>query len=64
MKESYETMKLLLLKLQYSVHAWKIFVDVKVLNLLTGQQSGFTKYPCFICEMESRDRRIHWSRRE
>ena len=64
MKESYETMKLLLLKLQYSVHAWKIFVDFKVLNLLTGQQSGFTKYHCFMCEWESRDRSNHWSKSE
>ena len=50
MKESYENMKLLLEKLQYSTHTWKISVDFKVLNMLLGQQSGFTKYPCFMCE--------------
>ena len=58
MKESYETMKLLLLKLQYNVHAWKICVDFKALNLLLGQQSGFTKYPCFMCEWDSSHRSI------
>ena len=38
----------------------KICVDFKVLNLLLGQQSGFTKYPCFMCEWNSRDRINHW----
>ena len=62
MKESYETMKLLLLKLQYNVNAWKICVDFKALNLLLGQQSGFTKYACFMCEWDCRDRSNHWSK--
>ena len=39
---------------------WKICVDFKVLNMLTGQQSGFTKYPCFLSEWDSRDRINHW----
>ena len=40
---------------------WKIKVDYfKVLNMLLGQKSGFTKYPCFICEWDSRDRINHW----
>ena len=42
MKKSYENIKLLLSKLQYSTHTWKICVDFKVLNMLLGQQSGFT----------------------
>jgi len=64
MKESYNTMKLLLLKLQYNVHAWKICADLKALNMLLGQQSGFTKYPCFMCEWDSRDRSNNWSESE
>ena len=64
MKESYENMKLLLGKLQYSTYTWKICVDFKVLNMLLGQQSGFTKYPCFMCEWDSRDRSNHWIKRE
>ena len=59
MKESYENMKLLLGKLQYSTHTWKICVDFKVLNMLLGQQSEFTKYPCFMCEWYSRYRSNH-----
>ena len=46
-KESYENIKLLLSKIQYSTHVWKICVHFKVLNMLLGQPSGFTKYPCF-----------------
>ena len=60
MKESYENIKLLLSKIQYSANVWKICVDFKVLNILLGQQSGFTKYPCFMCEWDSRDRINHW----
>ena len=41
MKESYENMKNLLSKSQYSTHTWKICVDFNVLNMLLGQQSGF-----------------------
>ena len=64
MKESYENMKLLLGKLQYRTHTWKIGVDFKVPNMLLGQQSGFTKYPCLMCEWDSRDRSNHWIKRE
>ena len=45
MKESYENIKLLLLKIQCSTHVWKICVDFKVLKLLLGQQPGFTRVP-------------------
>jgi len=37
--------------------------------LLLGQQGGYTKYPCFLCEWDSRARNkhwdtVHWSERE
>ena len=28
--------------------------DLKMVNFLLGQQSGFTKYPCFLCMWDSR----------
>ena len=59
MKEFYENIKLLLSKIQYSTQVWKICVDFKVLNILLGQQSGFTKHPCFMCEWDSRYRINH-----
>ena len=64
MKEFYENMKILLSKLQSSTHTWKICVDFKVLNMLLGLQSGFTKYPCFMCEWDSRDRSNYWIKRD
>ena len=59
MNESYKNMKLLLGKLQYSSHTWKICVDFKVLNMLLGQQSEFTRYPYFMCKWDSMDRSNH-----
>ena len=50
MKESYENMKILLSKLQYSAHTWKIYVDFNVLNMPLGQQSGY-KIPLFHVRM-------------
>jgi hypothetical protein len=34
-----------------------------MVNILLGQQSGFTKYPCFLCMWDSRDRDQHYTRR-
>ena len=31
-----------------------------MVNFLLGQQSGFTKYPCFICLWDSQARDDHW----
>ena len=49
-KESYENMKLLLGKLQYSTHTWKICVNFKVLNMLLGQICSY-KVPLFYVRM-------------
>ena len=37
-KISYENMKILLSKLQYSTHSWKICVDFEVQKMLLGHQ--------------------------
>lgn len=62
-------MKLLLQKMKYSDHNWQVSGDFKLICLLLGQQLGFTKFSCFICEWNSRDRGNHytnhmWPRRE
>ena len=31
---------------------------------LLGQQSGYTKYPCFLCMWDSRAKNEHWIRKE
>ena len=41
-----------------------IWVDFKLVNFLLGQQSGFTKYPCFIYACDSRDRPQHYVKKE
>ncbi|GBN18851.1 hypothetical protein AVEN_188288-1 [Araneus ventricosus] len=36
----------------------------KVIAMLLGLQGGNTKYPCFLCEWDSRERSQHWIKRE
>lgn len=64
LKEKYEAVKYVLDKIQYEQHQWIICVDLKMVNFLLGQQSGFTKYPCFICMWDSRDRAQHYVKKE
>jgi len=60
MKESYESMKLLLGKIKYDEFKWKLCGDLKVVALLLGMQLGYTKYCCFLCEWDSRDKKNHF----
>jgi len=50
LKETYENLELILRKLKYEDHGWKVYRDLKVLCMLLGQQGGYTKYPCFLCQ--------------
>jgi hypothetical protein len=38
--------------------------DLKVLCMLLGQQAGYTKYPSFRCEWDSRARSQHWQQKQ
>ncbi|ESO05370.1 hypothetical protein HELRODRAFT_171762 [Helobdella robusta] len=60
MKETYETMSLLLQKIRYLEYNWTICCDLKVAAILTGLQAGYTKYCCFLCKWDSRDRMQHY----
>lgn len=60
LKEEYENVKKVLQKIEYESHKWSICVDLKMVNFLLGQQSGYTKYPCFLCLWDSRDKAHHW----
>jgi len=61
MNEKYKNMEILLQRIQYQKHLWQICGDLKIITLLLGQQSGFTKYPCYLCLWDSRDRQNHYS---
>lgn len=52
LKECYENLELILTKLNYCDHEWTICGDLKVISMLLGQQGGYTKYPCFLCEWD------------
>ena len=62
LKEEYENIRMILQKLRYNEHQWSICVDLKMVNILLGQQSGYTKYPCFICLWDSRAKEDHWEK--
>lgn len=64
LKEKYEAVKYVLEKIGYDQHKWFICVDLKMVNFLLGQQSGFTKYPCFLCMWDSRDRAQHYTKKD
>lgn len=64
LKENYEAVKYVLEKIGYDQHKWFICVDLKMVNFLLGQQSGFTKYPCFLCMWDSRDRAQHYTKKD
>lgn len=64
LKEEYCNISLLLNKINYNDHRWQICVDLKMVNILLGQQSGYTKFPCFICLWDSRAKQEHWVKKD
>ena len=49
-------MQLFLDKIDYTLHKWVICGDFKVIGILLGLQSGYTKYCYFLCIWDSRAR--------
>lgn len=54
MKETYDTMKLILDSVRYEEHQWRMCCDLKVVALLRGLQLGWTKNACFLCDWDTR----------
>jgi len=63
-KEPYENVKILTEAINYDKFKWQICGDLKVIALLLGLQQGFKKYFCSICELDSRARSLHYSRKD
>lgn len=61
LKEKYQDLAMILEKIKYEEHGWMVCGDFKILTMLLGQQSGYTKYPCFLCLWDSRARDLHWT---
>jgi hypothetical protein len=61
MKEEYKAISLVLEKINYQEHQWVFCEDLKMVNFLLGQQSGYTKYPYFLCLWDSRAKHKHWA---
>jgi len=64
LKESCSTVEMVLQKLCYNEHERLICVDLKMVNLLLGQQGGYVKYPCFLYLWDSRADDQHWQRKD
>ena len=60
MKEEQDNIRILLEKIKYADHQWKICGDLKIATIILGQQGGFTKNPCFLCLWNVRDREKHY----
>lgn len=53
-KETYLSLKKILDVVKYNDHNWKICADLKVIALLRGMQTGYTKNMCFMCLWDTR----------
>ena len=64
LKESYSTAQIILWKLCYNKHKWVICVDLKMINILLGQQASYVKYLCFLYLWDHRADDQHWQRKD
>jgi hypothetical protein len=62
-EESDDIIKQLLQYIMYDTYKWNICVGLKVIALLLGLQLGYTKFLCFLCEWDSRDKAHHYVKR-
>ena len=64
MKETYENMKILLDNLKYDEYQWFICGDLKVIAILLGLQSSYTKYTRVLCLWDSSADALHYKQKE
>lgn len=58
--ESYDVMKQILALIKYELYKFKIIADFKVIAVLMGLQSGYTKHSCHLCLWDSRKDEVHY----
>lgn len=61
LKEEYQTMRKIRNLIGYQNFNFQIVADLKVIAILMGLQSGYTKYPCFLCLWDSRAYAEHYT---
>lgn len=63
MKEDYDNLVIILGKIQYKDHKWAVCGDLKIISMILGQQGGYTKFPCYLCTFDTREknRELHWT---
>lgn len=68
MKETYENMKIILDKINYNEFKWDLCSDLKMVGIVSGLDRGYPKFPCVLCEWDSKSkehfRRIIWPLRQ
>ena len=62
-QESDDSMKQLLQYIKCDTYTWNICADLKVIALLLGVQLGYTKFPFFLFEWDSRDKAHQYVKR-
>lgn len=59
--ENYVNIKNLLERINYYEYNFLICVDLKMVGILMGLQSGYTTHPCYLCLFQSCEREIHYT---
>ena len=64
LKEDYNSVKTLLAALKFDEYGWDVIGDFKMVSFLMGLQGGWTKFPCYLCLWDSRDKKAHYHKRD
>ena len=60
LRETYENLSFIVEHISCNEHEWLICVDLMVVAILNGLQTGYTKFMCFLCKWDSRARSEHY----
>jgi hypothetical protein len=61
LKEFYENLQIVLKKIIFNKHKWNVCYDLQVCGILLGQQIGYIKFLCFLCDWDSSAREKYWT---